>query len=180
MQVFGKIFDALFFDIAAPHYFRYKRHFAPTKPCIAMQQPLQPRDTYETSFSFSQEQVAAFAALTGDSNPVHLDAAYAAQTVFRRPIMHGMLSACIFSKVLGMEFPGEGTVYLGQTLDFKRPMYPGETYWAVFVVEETVPAKGTASISTTVYDAERKRVLVEGVAQLRNKGRIFPADAPTA
>ncbi|MFL5730355.1 MAG: MaoC family dehydratase, partial [Cytophagaceae bacterium] len=67
---------------------------------------------YTESFSFTQEEVVRFAELTGDHNPIHLDPAYAANTLFKKPIMHGILGASVFSKVLGMQFPGEGTIYL--------------------------------------------------------------------
>jgi acyl dehydratase len=124
-------------------------------------------DKHEYVFSFSQEEVEQFAQLTGDKNPIHLDAAYAAQTQFKKPIMHGMISACVFSKVLGMDFPGEGTVYLKQSLQFKRPMYAGETYTATFEVLETNAATGVADIATCVK--WNGKVMVEGVAQVMNK-----------
>lgn len=133
---------------------------------------LQLGDTYESAFSFSQEEISSFARLTGDQNPVHLDADYAAKTVFRRPIMHGMLAASIFSKTLGMDFPGEGTVYLGQSLDFKRPMYPDELYIATFEITELNTNKGLATIKTNIWDKDRKRVMLEGQANIRNKERI--------
>jgi acyl dehydratase len=68
--------------------------------------------TYSHDFRFSQDEVNRFAEVTGDKNPVHTDADYAAKTMFKRPIMHGMLSASLFSKVFGTLFPGEGTIYL--------------------------------------------------------------------
>ena len=138
---------------------------------------LQIGDTYEAPFAFSQEEVNAFATLTGDKNPVHIDAEYAAKTVFRRPIMHGMLAASIFSKVLGMDFPGEGTVYLKQSLEFKRPLYPSENYIGHFEIVEINKPKGLATIKTTIYDSERKRILLEGEANIRNKGAIYPDDS---
>ena len=77
-------------------------------------------DTYSHEFQFSQEEVNQFAQVTGDKNPVHTDAAYAATTMFKKPIMHGMLSASLFSKVFGTLFPGEGTIYLKQS---SSPLY---------------------------------------------------------
>src|SRR5882757_5472959 len=97
--------------------------------------------TYTYEFNFSQADVIAFANATGDKNPVHLDEAYAAKTMFKRPIMHGMLSASLFSKVFGTLFPGEGTIYLKQTLSFLRPMYVDTKYEAHFTVKEVVPEK---------------------------------------
>lgn len=72
---------------------------------------------YTHEFSFTQDEVNRFAEVTGDKNPVHTDAAYAAKTLFRKPVMHGMLGAALFSKVFGTLFPGEGTIYLKQSLN---------------------------------------------------------------
>jgi acyl dehydratase len=76
---------------------------------------IQKGETYSHEFKFTQNEVNQFAEVTGDKNPVHTDAEYAAKTMFKRPIMHGMLSASLFSKVFGTLFPGEGTIYLKQS-----------------------------------------------------------------
>ncbi|MEN7546600.1 MaoC family dehydratase [Rapidithrix thailandica] len=130
---------------------------------------LQVGDMHESEFSLLQNQVNAFAELTGDHNPLHLDAEYAAKTVFKRPIIHGFLSASIFSKVLGTEFPGEGSVYLSQQMAFKRPMYVETLYKAVFTIEEVNEAKHTARISTRIFDATTNKLTVEGSAEVMNK-----------
>src|SRR6478735_5495960 len=100
--------------------------------------------TYTHEFSFSQDEVSRFAEVTGDKNPVHLDAAYAATTIFKRPVMHGMLGAALFSKVFGTLFPGEGTIYLKQSLNFMRPMYVDIKYDAIFTVKELIKDKNRA------------------------------------
>jgi len=73
---------------------------------------------YTHEFQFSQKEVEQFAEVTGDKKHVHLNAEYASTTMFKKPIMHGMLSASLFSKVFGTLFPGEGTIYLKQSLNF--------------------------------------------------------------
>src|SRR5215212_6070923 len=105
---------------------------------------IQPNQTYTHEFQFSQDEVNRFAEATGDKNPVHLDANYAAKTMFKRPIMHGMLSASLFSKVFGTMFPGEGTIYLKQSLNFLKPMYVDTKYTAEFMVKEVVKEKNRA------------------------------------
>src|SRR5688572_3317080 len=85
-------------------------------------------------FSYTQEEVNRFAEVTGDTNPVHTDAAYAATTMFKKPIMHGFLGGSIFSKVFGTMFPGEGTIYLKQSMSFVKPMYVDTIYEATFTV----------------------------------------------
>jgi len=89
---------------------------------------MEPGDNYQLEFRFTQNQVEDFARLTGDSNPLHLDPDYASRTLFKKPIIHGVLGASIFSKIMGTLFPGEGTIYLSQQLEFKRPMYVDTTY----------------------------------------------------
>lgn len=80
--------------------------------------------------------VALFAEVSGDRNPVHLDADYAASTIFKTPIAHGILSASYISAVLGMELPGPGAIYVSQTLAFKAPVMPGETVTTVVTLVE--------------------------------------------
>lgn len=75
----------------------------------------------------TKADIEAFADVSGDNNPLHLDEDYAAGTMFKGCIAHGMLSAGYISKVLGTQLPGPGAVYLSQTLKFKAPVRPGET-----------------------------------------------------
>ena len=133
---------------------------------------MQPHDTHRHCFRFSQADVIDFARVTGDNNPLHLDAAFAAQTPFKRPIIHGMLGASVFTKVLGTEFPGHGSVYTGQTLEFLRPMFVDTDYEAVFTVQTTDPAKHTAQILGEIRDAATGKVATRGVATLMHKEKI--------
>ena len=71
-------------------------------------------DKYRHEVTYTQEGVIAFAEITGDKNPIHLDPEFAAKTPFGRPIVHGFLSASVFSKVFGMLFPGQGTIYTAE------------------------------------------------------------------
>lgn len=133
---------------------------------------LQIGDTYSEVFSYTQEQVIAFAELSGDRNPLHLDAEYAATTMFKKPIIHGILGASIMSKILGMHFPGEGTVYLKQEIDFKRPMYVDVQYEAQLKVLETNPDKHIAIVETKIVDKETGKVNVLGNAHVMHKEKI--------
>lgn len=128
--------------------------------------------TYSHDFSFSQAEVEAFAQCTGDKNPVHLDAAYAAKTMFKRPIMHGMLGASLFSKVFGTLFPGEGTIYLKQSLNFLKPMYVDVNYEASFTVKEALKDKNRAVIETVIKDKSTGLVCTSGEAVVMNVEKI--------
>ena len=125
-------------------------------------------DTYTHDFSYSQKDVEDFARVTGDNNPVHINAEYAATTMFKVPIMHGMLGAALFSKILGTLFPGEGTIYLGQNIQFLNPMYAGKTYQAVLIVKEINIEKNRAVIETKIIDPETQKATTVGEANVMN------------
>lgn len=128
--------------------------------------------TFEIIFRYTQEDVEAFAKLTGDNNPLHLDEGFAAKTAFKRPIMHGMLAASIFSRVLGTLFPGLGTVYLGQKLEFLRPMYVDTDYKATFKVLDINEKKHTATVETHIYTRDRNKITLRGEASIMNADAI--------
>ena len=91
--------------------------------------------------------IRAFAALSGDYNPVHLDSAYAARTVFKDRIAHGILTAGFISAIFGMKLPGPGAIYISQTLNFKGPVRPGDLVKARVVLQELIPVKRRALFS---------------------------------
>lgn len=128
--------------------------------------------TYSHDFKFTQEEVNRFAEVTGDKNPVHLDADFAAKTLFKKPIMHGMLGAALFSKVFGVLFPGEGTIYLKQSLSFLRPMFVDVDYEAVFTVKEVNKEKHRAIVETVLKDKTTGAVCTSGEATVMNVDKI--------
>lgn len=111
----------------------------------------------------TDEAIRAFAQASGDTNPVHLDDAYAATTPFGRRIAHGMLSAGIISAVLGNDLPGPGTIYLGQELKFKAPVYIGDTLTATVELVKYREDKRIATFRTTCTNQDGV-VVVEGEA----------------
>lgn len=129
-------------------------------------------DIFTHDFSFSQAQVAHFAEVTGDSNPVHLDKEYAATTVFKQPIMHGFLGGSIFSKVFGTLFPGEGTIYLRQEMKFLRPMLVDTEYTAKFTVISVDSEKHRAVVQTQVLEKASQKVTIDGEANVLNNNRL--------
>lgn len=128
--------------------------------------------TYTHEFTFTQDEVVKFAEVTGDKNPVHLDEAYAATTMFKRPIMHGFLGGSVFSKVFGTLFPGEGTIYLKQSMSFMRPMYVNTTYEVRMTVKDVNKEKHRANVETNIVDKATGDVVISGEATVMNGNRI--------
>jgi 3-hydroxybutyryl-CoA dehydratase len=110
-------------------------------------------------------EIEAFAETTGDKNPVHLDQNYAAKTIFKERIAHGMLTASLISAVFGMELPGPGVIYVSQTLNFRAPVKIGETVTAKVKLVELFPQKRRARFDCVCTLASGKIVL-EGEAIL--------------
>ena len=97
----------------------------------------------------TEADIVMFAGISGDTNPVHLDAHFADQTVFKGRIAHGMLSASFISTVLGTRLPGPGCIYLSQSLKFRAPVKAGDTV--------------TARVTVKHVNADNKRVTVDTV-----------------
>jgi 3-hydroxybutyryl-CoA dehydratase len=111
----------------------------------------------------TEQDVVLFAAVSGDVNPVHLDEAFAADTMFGGRIAHGMLSGAIISAALAMELPGPGVIYLGQTLRFSRPVRIGDEVTAQLEVTEKREGKGIVKLACEVVNQDGK-VVVSGEA----------------
>ncbi len=115
------------------------------------------------SKTITERDVVAFAELSGDKNPVHLDAAYAEQTRFGERIAHGAFSFALISAVLGTELPGPGTVYLGQTLKFLKPVYFDDTITATVEITALRRDKGILTLKTECTNQRGEKV-AEGEA----------------
>lgn len=100
------------------------------------------------SNTVSEADIVAFADVSGDRNPIHLDADYAASTMFKECIAHGTMSAGYISAVLGMKLPGPGAIYMSQTLVFKAPVKIGDTVVTTVKLVELFPEKKRAKFET--------------------------------
>ena len=116
------------------------------------------------SNTVSEGNIVAFAEISGDRNPVHLDADYAATTMFKERIAHGMLSAAYISAVFGMKLPGPGAIYMSQTLKFKAPVKIGDTVVTTVKVAELMPEKRRARFECVCIVNDKP--VVEGEAML--------------
>ena len=114
--------------------------------------------------TFTEEDVARFIGITSDTNKLHVDEAYAARTQFGGRVLHGMLTASIFSTMVGMFIPGPGAVYRSQTLQFLRPVRVGETVTAHFVIRAIDRAKRRLTIDSWIENGAGERV-VEGTCE---------------
>src|SRR6476646_8270757 len=131
----------------------------------------------EASFAktVSQADIVSFADVTGDKNPVHLDADYAAKSIFKGTIAHGMLTAGYISAVFGMEMPGPGAIYVSQTLNFRAPVRQGDRVVAKVRVMELYPAKRRARFECTCSIGDK--IVLEGEAVLMVPARPAAAAA---
>jgi acyl dehydratase len=114
--------------------------------------------------TFTDDDVQRFIAITGDVNPLHVDDAFAAHTPFGRRVLHGMLTASIFSTMVGMLLPGTGAIYRSQTLAFLRPVYIGDTVTAHFVVRAVDRVRHRLEIDAWIENEAGERV-IEGVCE---------------
>jgi len=124
----------------------------------------QPGQHASFTKTFTEEDLQHFIAITGDVNPLHVDDAFAASTRFGRRVLHGMLTASLFSTMVGMLLPGAGAIYRSQTLQFLRPVYVGDTVTAHFTVRSVDRAKHRLVLDAWIENEAGERV-VEGVCE---------------
>ena len=123
----------------------------------------KPGDTASLSKTINDQDIRAFADVTGDRNPLHLDEEFARQTRFGRRIAHGMLCASLISAVIANEMPGDGSIYLGQTFKFVAPVFLGDTVTArvtISSIREDKPILKLETICTNQHD----EVVIKGEA----------------
>ena len=119
--------------------------------------------------TITEADILLFCAVSGDTNPVHIDAEAAKASMFGERIAHGMLSASLISTVLGTRLPGPGTIYLSQTLKFKAPVRPGDTVRATVTVKEVNVARNRVTLDTVCTVAGK--VVIEGECQMMPPAR---------
>lgn len=130
-------------------------------------------DSAERTVVVSEAAIEAFAEVSGDRNPVHLDQAYAEATVFRGRIAHGMLTAAYISALLAGELPGPGAIYLTQSLEFLRPVRIGDVL--TVRVEVTAIDEKTAQVTLATSCSLGRRIAVRGQAQVQAQRRTTKA-----
>jgi 3-hydroxybutyryl-CoA dehydratase len=114
--------------------------------------------------TITDQDIQAFAAITGDTNPVHLDDEYAATTPFKARIAHGMMSAGLISTVLGTQLPGPGCIYLDQQIKFRAPVFIQDTVVATVTVEEINQRRGRVTLKTQCFVNDK--LVADGTASM--------------
>ncbi len=127
----------------------------------------------ERMHTVTEADIQAFADVSGDHNPVHLDAAYAETTMFKGRIAHGMLSAAFISATIAGDLPGPGAVYISQSLSFRRPVRIGDTVTTRVTIAAVDTDKARVTLKTECV--VETRTVIEGEAVV-----MVPRKAPEA
>lgn len=122
-----------------------------------------------TTHTVTEADIRAFAAVSGDTNPVHLDAEFAATTPFGGRIAHGLLAASYISAIFGTRLPGPGCIYVSQSLRFKAPVRPGDTVVARVTITALDELRKRAIFNTVCF--VDSKVVLDGEAEIMVPGR---------
>ncbi|UQY33918.1 MaoC family dehydratase [Pseudomonas fulva] len=125
---------------------------------------LEVGQTASYSKAVEERDILLFAAVSGDHNPVHLDAEYAATTMFKERIAHGMFSGALISAAVACTLPGPGTIYVGQQMSFQKPVKLGDTLTVRLEILEKLP-KFRVRIATRVFN-QHDELVVDGEAEI--------------
>ena len=128
-------------------------------------------DHYKEEFIITQEMVNKFAELTGDKNPIHLNKEFAAKTIFKRPVVHGLFSVTSFGKVMGTKFPGSGSIHVGQNLSFKKPLYPNQKYYVYVELVRIIKEKRFGIFKTQIFDTN-DNLVVDGTGTALHEEKL--------
>lgn len=119
----------------------------------------------------TEADIVAYAALSGDYNPVHIDSEYAAKTIFKERIAHGILSAGYISALFGMKLPGPGAIYISQTLNFKGPVKIDDRVETLVRLVELLPEKRRARFDCLCTVAGKPVLTGEAVLMVPGRPR---------
>ena len=126
-------------------------------------------DSDSVSKTITEGDIVTYAGITGDFNPVHINAEFAGKSMFKERIAHGMLVAGFISTVIGYHLPGPNTIYLAQEVSFKLPVKIGDTVTAEVTVTEKRDDKRILKLKTTVTN-QRGEIVVDGSAVVKKVG----------
>lgn len=114
--------------------------------------------------TITDADIKSFAGISGDHNPVHISDEYAEKSRYKKRIAHGFLSASFFSAIFGTKLPGAGCVYVSQSLNFKKPVYIGDTVTASVEIIDIDRANSRIRFKTECH--VKSRLVIDGVAEI--------------
>jgi len=114
----------------------------------------------------TKEMSAAFADVSGDYNPIHLDEDAASQSIFGRPVAHGIYLVSLFSKLIATHYPGPGSIYVAQQVDFKAPCYIGDE---IVITVKLKKQQGSIYFLDTIISGKNNTTLIIGAATILKK-----------
>src|SRR5690606_103687 len=126
-------------------------------------------DEFRHKFSYTQDDVDGYAKVSGDTNPLHIDAQAGKDSMFGRNIIHGFLGASVFTKIFGALWYVDGHVYLSQQMKWLKPMFTDHEYEARVIVKEIFPDKNRVLYGCQVVDPASGDTTIVGEALLMNK-----------
>jgi 3-hydroxybutyryl-CoA dehydratase len=126
-------------------------------------------DKFEHEFSYTQQEVDLYAQVSGDTNPLHIDAEAGKNSMFGRNIIHGFLGGSVFTKIFGALWKADGHVYIKQTMQWLKPMFVDTKYKAIITVKETIKEKNRILYDCAIYEVESGDQTFTGEALLMNK-----------
>jgi 3-hydroxybutyryl-CoA dehydratase len=118
-------------------------------------------DSASVTKTISEADIQAFGDLSGDHNPLHFDEEHARRTRFGKPISHGMLTGSLFSPIIAHQLPGEGSIYLSQSLKFVAPVFAGDTITTTLTVRHVRQDKQIITLEGVARN-QRSEVVIEG------------------
>jgi 3-hydroxybutyryl-CoA dehydratase len=119
-------------------------------------------ESYEQTIT--DADIKTFAGLSGDNNPVHMSEEYAEKSRFKKRIAHGLLSASFFSALFGTKLPGYGCIYVSQSLNFRRPVYIGDTVKATIEIFKIDKDKSRVFFKT--FCRVKGKIVIDGKAEI--------------
>ena len=123
---------------------------------------LRVNQKYSENIKVTSSNIKKFAEASGDKNPIHLNENFAKKTIFKTRIAHGMMIAAFISSVIGNKFPGNGTIYVSQDLNFKRPVKINDVVKVQIIVEKKLLKKNWCKLKTLCF--VKDKIVLEGVA----------------
>lgn len=129
----------------------------------------QLNDVFTFDFSFTEEEIQAYARLSGDVNPIHISESYSRNTIYKRCIVHGYYSISVFSKVYGTLLYPQGHILISQNAQYLKPIFTGVAYTAVFTVRQLFPDKNRVLYQNEIFEKQTGELKITGEAILMNE-----------